>query len=958
TPPLSLSPPPMRHLRLLLALALPLTAIATRAAEPPPATRAAEPHAPALAPAPAITAGTLPNGLRYLIRANTEPRQRASLRLVVHAGSFEETETQRGLAHFLEHLAFNGSTHYPPGTLIEFFQRMGMNFGGHTNAYTSFDRTVYMLELPNTSDATLAEGLRVFGDYAGGLLLLDAEIEDERGVILSEKLARDSADYRAMIAGLDFLLGQTRVARRLPIGTEDVIKTATRPDFADYYDTWYRPDNITLVAVGDFDPAAFEQRLRAPDSPLATLAPRAPARPRPDLGPIAAPGTLQVAHHHEAEATATTVTIETIVPQGPIPDTAATRLAQLPRELATAMLNRRLEILAKAEDAPFTRGRAGIHESFDLYRNAAIELTTTAARWSDALTLAENELRRALDHGFTDAELREAAANLRNALQQAVATAPTRRSPDLATELVAAVTNDTVPTTPEADLALYGPALDTLTPADCHAALVAGFAAPQFHVSVVGNALLGADPAATITAAYDAARALPVKAPDATADDTFAYTDFGPAGTVATREHIADLDLTLVTFKNGVRLNLKKTDFEADTIHLRARVGTGQLTEPADQPGLAWFSGLTFTAGGLGRHSADDLARVLAGRNVGLGFRAAEDALVFNAATTPADLTLQLQLLAAHLTDPGYRDEAQRTARKAIDQFYNRLETTPSGPLQMEVPQLLAGGDQRFALPTRDEAEARNLDQVRAWLAPQLATGPIELALVGDLDPDTTIAAVAATLGTLPPRAPKPPLTEARTVSAPAEPIVATLPVQTTIPKGVVACYWPTTDAMDVHLARRVGLLAEIFADRLRLKVREEIGGAYSPDAGSLMSDTYPGYGWLLTNITVDPGRAPEIEAAVLAIAADLHDHGVTADELERARRPILNSLEESARTNSYWIGAVLASAQEQPQRLDWARSRPTDFATVTKAELDALAQKYLSPDRAFRFTIVPAQPE
>src|SRR5690606_31979145 len=320
---------------------------------------------------------------------------------------------------------------------------------------------------------------------------------------------------------------------------------------------------------------------------------------------------------------------------------------------------------------------------------------------------------------------------------------------------------------------------------------VAGFAAPQYHVSVVGNTALPDDPVAAIRAAYDAARALPVAPPDATADDTFAYTDFGPAGTVAAREHIVDLDLTLVTFANGVRLNLKKTDFEADTIHLAARVGVGQLAEPRDQPGLAWFSGLTFTAGGLGRHSADDLARLLAGRNVGLGYRAGSDALVFNGSTTPADLALQLQLLAAQITDPGYRPEALRTARKAIEQFYNRLETTPSGPLQIDIPRRLVGGDPRFGLPTRADALAHTLDDVRAWLAPQLADGLTAFALAGYPDPNAAIAAVAAAVGAVPDRAAKPPLEDARALPLPAEPVVATLPVTPAIPKRVLAFYWP-----------------------------------------------------------------------------------------------------------------------------------------------------------------------
>src|SRR5690606_2330203 len=195
-----------------------------------------------LPPDPRVRYGSLPNGMRYAVMANPEPRERAALRLLVEAGSLHEREDQLGLAHFLEHMAFNGSTHYPPGTLIEFFQRMGMNFGGDTNAFTSFDRTVYMIDLPNTQPATLTEGLQVMHDYADGLLLLEPEIDNERGVILSEKRTRDSVQYRSFIAEFEFVLEGTRLPERLPIGTEDVIQQAPREAFVDFYDTWYRPE--------------------------------------------------------------------------------------------------------------------------------------------------------------------------------------------------------------------------------------------------------------------------------------------------------------------------------------------------------------------------------------------------------------------------------------------------------------------------------------------------------------------------------------------------------------------------------------------------------------------------------------------------------------------------------------------------------------------------------------------
>jgi len=232
---------------------------------------------------PAVKFGRLENGLRYALLPNHEPKGRASLRFTVAAGSLNETENQRGLAHFLEHMAFNGSKNFPAGTLVEYFQRLGMSFGGDTNASTGFDRTTYVLELPDTKPETFGKAFTLFADYAGGLLLEPAEIDKERGIILSEKRARDSIGFRQFVGEFEFMLPHTLFINRIPIGTEQVIKTAQRDQFVDFYNTWYRPELITVVAVGDFDPAVVEPQL---SQMLAPLAARAPSRPTPDRGQV------------------------------------------------------------------------------------------------------------------------------------------------------------------------------------------------------------------------------------------------------------------------------------------------------------------------------------------------------------------------------------------------------------------------------------------------------------------------------------------------------------------------------------------------------------------------------------------------------------------------------------------------------------------------------------------------
>jgi len=905
-----------------------------------------------LHPDPAAHFGTLPNGMRYVVMANHEPRNRASLRLLVLAGSLEETGAQRGLAHFLEHMAFNGSAHYAPGTLVELLQRLGMSFGADTNAATSFDHTIYQLELPDTKPATLDQGLGILDDYAGSLLLKPAMIEKERGIILSEKRTRDSVGYRTFEAEFGFMLNGTRVPERMPIGLTGVIEKSGREPFADFYDTWYRPELETVIVVGDIDAAAVEKLIVGTFS---GLAPRAPGRPKPGLGAVDAIQGIRVLYHPEPEAPDTQVAIAAVTPYAREPDTAAIRLKYLPRSLALAMLNQRLSILAKKENAPFLRANADAEEEFNFVRDASIEVECKADQWAAALAVAEQELRRALTLGFQPSELKEAVADYRNALEQAAKTVTTRRSEEIAGDLAESLVDENVFTSPVGDLSLYAGALDRVSAEDCARALRQAWSAPGRKVFVAGNAVIGGDASAAIAAAYARSAATPVSTNEVKASAAWAYSGFGAPGKVADRRHVDDLDVTLVSFANGVRLNLKKTDFEANTIHVALRAGTGKLTEPAAQPGLATFADMTFMAGGLGRHSADDLERILAGRTVSVEFRVGGDACEVAGQTNRDDLDLQLQLLAAYLTDPGYRPEALRVARKEIERVYTGFEHTADGPLKLEVPRLLANGDPRFGLPSREVLLSRTPDEARAWLGPQLARGALEIAVVGDFDVDAAIAAVARTFGALPARDPRPALDELRHVSFPSEPFTRTYAFDSRIQKGVVALFWPTTDALEIHRTRRMALLSSVFSDRLRVKVREQLGSAYSPSASSRPSEIYPGYGMMVANAVVDPAKAAEIEAAVASVAADLSGNGVTDDELSRAKNPILTSIRESERTNQYWL-FVLGRAQEKPEVLDWSRSRSIDFQAITKPEIDALAALYLPPARASRVIVTPLE--
>jgi len=904
-----------------------------------------------LKPDPAVRFGRLANGLRYAVMHNAQPKGRVSVRLVVMTGSMNETQEQRGLAHFVEHEAFNGSTHFAPGTLVKYFQRLGMSFGGDTNAFTAQDETVYQLELPESTLGSLKDAMTLVSDYARGIVFTPAVIEKERGIILSEKRSRDSVESRAMDDELSFLFPGSRLSQRAPIGLVPVIEGAQRPLLVDYYDKWYRPEDMWVIVVGDLDAQTAEQ---AVCSGMSEIRARGAAPVRAALDTVKSHADVTTHLHYDAEAPVTVISVLGVGPYKDEPDTAANRLKQMPRDLAVMMLNRRLGVLAKEAGSPITGGQAAVQEQSHFYRQVELTVNSEPEHWREALGVADQELRRALEQGFRSDELKEAVATVRNGVEQGMRTASTRQSAQLADGLMQSIVDNNVFTAPATDGALLLPALEKVTPEDCARALRSAWAStPNRSVYVTGNLKL-ANPDKELSAAYQASEAVAVVAREAPVTGAFGYTEFGPAGAVKSRRHVEDLDVWLVEFANGVRLNIKRTPYEANAVHVGVRIGGGKLTEPRNEPGLAVLASSIFLAGGLGRHDADSLARILAGHQVGVQFGVGDDALMLMGGSSTADLLLELQLITAHVVDPGYRPEALRQFRQQMDQMYLQVAHSVDGPLNTVVPRLLAGGDSRFGLPPQDVLTQRTVEQAKAWLAPQLGSGAMEIALVGDVDVEAAIAAVARTLGALPARTAKPAYTEERLVSYPAVPLHLNYTVATDTPRGLVDLEWPATDALDIGRARRLRILASILQDRLRVKLREEMGDTYSPSAGADLSVAYPGYGYLKASAVVAPASVRAVADAIRTAGADLASHGVTEDEFHRAQAPLLTGLRQSAQQNDYW-SFVLSNAQEEPRQLEWARSRQADYESMTAEQLKSLAAQYFDPARASEIISVPA---
>jgi zinc protease len=912
--------------------------------------RSAWPHESSdMAPDPAVTWGRLDNGMRYVLLPNDTPKNRVSVRLMVDAGSLMESEDQRGLAHFLEHMAFQGSRNMPAGDLVQYLERLGMAFGADTNARTGFDNTVYQLELPANDDALIDRSLFMLRETADRLLIPADQLERERGVIQSERRLRDTPQSRAMDANLRFLLPDSLVAQRSPIGTEEVINTAPRERLERFYRDYYVPSRTTLVAVGAIDPAQFERAIRKHFSDFRA---RAPEAANPELGPVRR-RALETRFHYEPEGRST-IALQVVQPITPRADLHPHRVEQINLYLANAIVSRRLATLALQPSATFIGATAYSYDFLGAARVGSVTVNVQPEQWREGLAVAEQELRRALTHGFTDAELDEQVRTLTAEFEQNLRGAATRESSELAEQILDSLTDGHTFTSPQQDVEEIGAILAAVTPASVLAAARALWADNGPLIMVSGPVRLDGGEAA-IAAAYRASQAVAVAAPERNAVQTFAYRTFGPQSAVVARNVTDVLGVTQLRFANNVRANLKRTDYEANQVLVAVRVGGGRLELPADKPGLVQLAESTFIAGGLGQHTFDDLTRLTAGRTVGLEFDVEDDAFVLAGRTTPEDLALQLQLLAAYLVDPAFRPEALERFRQSLPQLYQRLQRTPVGILQKDVVRYLRSGDARFGFPEEAVLASRTLEDLRAALAAPLSEGYIEVSVIGDVEPDQAQAAIASTFGSLAPRQVHKPRYDAqRLVRFPATRTLTTFAYDTSDPKALAAVYWPTTDFSRLHDVRRLFVLAKVLGNRVLERVRNVQGLTYATQGDHAPSQVFPGYGFMYALVDAPPDKARELAQEIVALGRDLYRDGVTADELERARNPVVSELRRLLASNGYLLTAIVSGSQEHPEKLARAATSLDEISSLTVADLNQVARKYLDPRGALPVVILP----
>jgi zinc protease len=888
---------------------------------------------------PEVVFGVLPNGMRYAIKRNTNPAGEAVVRFNISVGGREETDAESGAAHFVEHMAFNGSTNIPEGQLLPMLERLGLAFGADTNATTGMDFTTYLLALPRTDDETVDTALKVIRDMAGELTLAPAAVERERGIILSEAQVRNDPGRRRIANYLQAALPGSRVGDRIRADQER-IKNITAQQLRGFYEGYYRPERATLVIVGDFDVAAMEAKIKATFSDWRGKGTARANYQSPLPGAAAAPAIANFVDPSIPEI----VELQRFSPWQPAENSVEAARADLLRTIAATALSNRVNALARTPNSPTLGAQAGDQKLFRSARTFGLLAVAKDGKWAETLALAEQEVRRASQYGFTAAEIAEAKTNIAAALDNAVKQAVGRPSGGIADALITASLENAVFVSPEFDLAFYQAIEPSLTPQAVSEAFRAGWqGGPTLvHVSTK-QPVEGAEGA--IAAVLDRSAAVAVAAPVAAAEVKFAYSEWGTPGTIVSDSTIADLGIRTVRFANGLQLNLKQTNFAPGKIAFSLRTGQGYSAFPADKQGLRDMLPIIASIDGFAAHDLDELRRVLAGKAVGLAFGGEEDALIANGETTAADLKLQLDLLGARVTATGWRPEAAAQWQGIAPIVVQNIRANAAQVALTSLQGILAGNDARFGMTDLSALNAVTLDDLRAAVAPQLANGPLALGLVGDFDAEAAIKAVGATLGALPPRAAR---TEAAPAGAPARFVadrsVKVLTHAGPADQGAVALNWQTTDGRDLKDDITRDLLTAVMGLRLTEKLREELGATYSPQAFSYAPLAYEGFGHITAFMTVPPETMDAAAKAVRAIAAELAAAPVSADLLDRARNPIRAGQERSETQNNGWL-SVVAEAQSDPALLERRRQRRAVLDAITLAEVQAAAQRYLAAE-------------
>ena len=900
---------------------------------------------------PAVRTGQLPNGLRYYVRRNVRPANRVALRLAVNVGSIHEEDDQRGLAHFLEHMAFNGTQNFKPGELITFLESIGARFGPHVNAYTSFDETVYMLDVPTDRPGYVDRGLLALHDFAAGMSLQPEEIEKERGVVIEEWRGRLGAGSRLTDKQLPILLAESRYAERLPIGTPEVLKSFPRQRLLDFYRTWYRPDQMAVVVVGDIDPAAMVKMLeqRMGSIPAATVPLPAVDRTVPEhdetlfsiaTDPEAQGWSIALAHKRPFEAERT----------------VGEYRRALIQQLATQMFNLRLREIARRANAPFLgaeAGGAGLVRTMEMYELGAAVQEGSIAAGLEALVV---EARRMQEFGFTADELDRARAALLAGYERAYKERDTSENGGYAGEYVRAF----LESEPIPGIEFEYKIASTFLPA-----------VTVEEVSTVARSLIHEDnrvvlvvapekkdtpvpTEAALRSTIEKAEDVPVEAyADALAGR--ALVEKAPApGKVTARRTIPEIGTTILTLSNGVDVWLKPTDFKNDQVVISAYAkGGASVAEPGDYP-EATLSTALVGIGGVGGLNPVDLSKLLAGKIASASPTVNTYTHGISGSASPRDLETALQLNYLAFTAPNLTRESFELLRRRLASVLDNQAQNPAYVFNERVEQVNTSNHYSAEALTPADVQQLDMEAMAGFYRARFSNAAdFTYFIVGAFSVPEITPLLEQWVATLPSTGKKTSNFRDMGVRFPDDSVKDEVR-KGREPRGQTVISFFADTKLDEHEMHRARAAASLLGIRLRDILREELGGTYGVSVSYDNSLPQPGYGAMVVQFGSDPDNIEKLTGEVVKEVQRLKKEGPSADDVKRVQELERRDLETAMKQNSFWVGSL-----QTVHMLGWdplsITRRQERIEKLTPEVLHGIFKQYFPEDRR---TVVTLRPE
>jgi zinc protease len=902
---------------------------------------------------PDVRVGTLPNGLRYYVRANAKPARRAELRLVVKAGSALEDDDQRGLAHFVEHMAFEGTRHFPGQGIQDFLGLLGLSIGPDANATTSYDETQYSLRVPTDVPGVLDRALLVLEDWAQGVSFDQSGIDRQRAIVLSEWRMNLGAGERTADKIRRVQLEGSRYADRLPIGTPEIIERAPREQVLRFYRDWYRPDLMAVIVVGDVDRDATAAMIRERFSSLSSPS---PPRPRPAFDVPDQPGTRYVVVT-DKETPVTAVALSNLRP-GRNQATVGGYRDRIADQLFGGMLTSRLDELSQGENPPFIRA-ASSRGLFPMPRTKdeailqALVSNDGVQRGLDALV---TELQRVAQFGFTSTELARAKQAMMAGYERIVTESPDRESESRADEYTRNfLQQESLPTIWQ-ELAFHRRFLPDITLAEINALSADWF--PERNRLVIvsapdaaGVALPDRSQLAAIVATASSKR-LQAYADGAAGE---ALMDAPPArGAIVNTMSRPEAGITEWTLSNGATVVLAPTTLKEDQILFRA-VAPGGTSLASDAEFIAArIANAVVVSGGVGRFSAVMLDKILAGKAVGVMPFINEIGHGMGGGSTPQDLETMFQLIYLRFTQPRADPTAfAALASQARGLLANQM-ASPDVVFNQAIAATLSGNSPRRQPETPATVDQWDLAKSMAFYKARFAdAGNFTFVFVGSFTPEAIRPLVETYIASLP-------ATRAhetrRDLGIRLPTGVADRAIEKGIaPKSQVAIVF--SGPFEYDDAHRLALrtMALVLQSRLLDAIRQELGGTYSitvnPETEKFPRPQYT----VRIDWTCDPARTATLVKRVFDEIEFVKATPLSRQQVASIRESLVREFEKNSQDNGYLLREIAGRYEDgDGAGVAAVRRMPEQIAALTGDEIQRAAQTYLNSANYVKVTLMP----